>query len=44
MMEFVAEEGQGKDCEEKNKTHKMKLVSSGLSDDNNSINILLRKL
>jgi hypothetical protein len=35
---------QGKDCEEKIKTHKIKLVSSGLRDDNNSINVLLRKL
>jgi hypothetical protein len=35
---------QGKDCEEKLKTGKIKLVSSGLRDDNNSIKVLLRKL
>jgi hypothetical protein len=44
MMVFVAEEAKARTVKEKNKTHKIKLVSSGLRDDNNSVNILLRKL
>jgi hypothetical protein len=43
MMVFVPEEAKA-NCEEKTKTHKIKLVSSGLRDDNNSNNVLLRKL
>jgi hypothetical protein len=44
LMNVCGRRSQSKDCEEKTKTCKIKLVSSGLRDDNNSINVLLRKL
>jgi hypothetical protein len=44
MMVFVAEEAKARTVKKKTNTHKIKLVSWGLRDDNNSVNILLRKL
>jgi hypothetical protein len=43
MMGFVAEEAKSRTVKKKTKTRKIKLVSSGLRDDNNSANVLLRK-